>query len=136
MRLAASLNSALQRLALTVLLAAAMLHGLVPPGYMPATANGRIVVELCGGSGEHLLLDLGAGQYSSGAPAPDDEQKRSPDSRCPFAAAAEPVIVAHVEAVAPVTDVWLAVRSAEAPRSAPERAAPSPFLARGPPLQA
>lgn len=136
MRLAASLSSVLQRLALTVLMAAALLHGALPPGYMAATASGHIVIELRSASGEHLMLDLCTGQYSSEAPAPDDERQRSHDARCPFAAAAEPMIVAHAQTVAPAADVSLPVRRVETLRVAPALGAPSPFLARGPPLQA
>jgi hypothetical protein len=135
----AALHAGLRRLALTLLLAASLMHGLLPAGYMAAAADGGgLAIRLCGGAGEaHFVrFDLASGRYSELPAEPGQGDAGQDDGACPFAVAAAPALAARAALPAPITAERTIEAAVPAAPSAPADLVHTPLSARGPPLQA
>lgn len=117
-------------------IAAYLLRALVPAGYMIAlAADTGVVVTLCGdGAGAKISLDPESGALGPVDKSHDDRRDTAKQS-CPFAAAAQPVLLAGTSILAG----RLAATGARAlapPIPAPANDAASLPPARAPPLAA
>jgi hypothetical protein len=96
-RMPSRLAPTLSRLTIVLLLAAAMVRGLLPAGFMlaPAADAQSIVIEMCGGSTHAYRLDLATGKTSPvEAPVPEDgnASRAQATMDCPFALASSPAL--------------------------------------------
>lgn len=91
------LATTLPRLIVVLLVAAAMVRGLLPAGYMLApSADARsVVLEMCGSGAHAYRLDLATGRISpleDPAPAERDAPTSESLANCPFAIASSPAL--------------------------------------------
>jgi len=123
------------RLAMMVMLAAVLVRGVTPAGFMldRDASDGTILVRMCAASGTH-----GEPVFERLSLPNGDEQQdeANPTSSCPFALAAAPAIPAcRLEAPAPsVAPAEIASPRQQRFVLPPKRGPPPP--ARGPPLSA